>query len=390
MYQRTIFPQIIHWLEMPKIVIIYGSRQVGKTTLTNEIVKHYKKTKGFSDLDILQVSGDLPNIRRALSVQNLKQLQDFVGKAKLLIIDEAQRIENIGINLKIIYDNMPGLMIIATGSSSFDLANKINEPLTGRNIKFNLSQLSFEELTQKTRTWDLKQNLEELLIYGSYPKVITSKTIAEKRVILSNLATDYLYKDVLEWENIQKPELLMQILEYLALQIGNTVSYNNIANNLNTNPRTIEKYINLLEQCFVIFKLRAFSRNRNNELTRSFKVYFCDLGVRNSILERFNPLGQRDDLGALWENFCVVERLRFNSNNSKYGNYYFWRTPSGNEVDFVEDYDGILHGFEFKYSKDKILKGSYNFVKEYPKSTIELVNKDNIDEFVIAKDSSEE
>ncbi len=383
MYQREIKNQVINTLELGKIAIIYGTRQVGKTTLTKQIVEYYKAEKNYSDLDILQVNGDFLDAQRNLSVQELKPLLDFVGSAKLLIIDEAQRISNIGINLKIIYDSSPNLKIIATGSSSFELANKVNEPLTGRNIKFRLSPLSFLELTQKERVFDLKQDLDKLLIYGSYPGVYTCKTISDKQLFLKNLTSDYLYKDILQWGNLKKPELLTQILEYLALQIGSTVSYNNIANNLNTNPRTVEKYIELLEQTFVIFRLRAFSRNRNNELTKSFKVYFWDLGVRNTLIERYNALKQRDDVGALWENFCVVERLKHNEQNQNYGNYYFWRNTVQNEVDFVEDYDGKLHGYEFKYDKDKMMKGSYNFVTEYPASSLELVNKTNIDTFII-------
>lgn len=220
------------------------------------------------------------------------------------------------------------------------------------------------------------------MIYGSYPGVYLAPTNNDKQLFLKNLTTDYLYKDILQWENLKKPELLTKILEYLALQIGSTISYNNIANNLDTNPRTIEKYIDLLEQTFVIFRLRAFSRNRNNELTKSFKVYFYDLGIRNTLIERYNALKQRDDVGALWENYCVVERLKFNQRMQNYGNYYFWRNIVQNEVDFVEDYDGVLHGFEFKYDKDKMLKGSYSFVDEYPASTLELVNKSNVDDFL--------
>jgi uncharacterized protein len=383
MYQREIKNQIINTLELGKIAIIYGTRQVGKTTLTKQIVDYYKSEKNYTNLDILQVNGDFLDAQRNLSVQELKPLLDFVGNAKLLIIDEAQRISNIGINLKIIFDNLPNLKIIATGSSSFKLANKVNEPLTGRNIKFMLSPLSFLELTQKERIFDLKQDLDNLLIYGSYPGVYTCKTIKDKQLFLKNLTSDYLYKDILQWENLKKPELLTQILEYLALQIGSTVSYNNIANNLNTNPRTIEKYIELLEQTFVIFRLRAFSRNRNNELTKSFKVYFWDLGVRNTLIERYNQLKQRDDVGALWENFCVIERFKYNQQKQNHGNYYFWRNTTQNEVDFVEDYDGILHGYEFKYDKASMMKGSYNFINEYPTSTLELVNKKNIDSFIL-------
>jgi uncharacterized protein len=383
MYQREIKSQVINALELGKIAIIYGTRQVGKTTLTKQIVEYYKAERGYADLEILQVNGDFLDVQRNMSVQEQKPLLDYIGNCKILIVDEAQRIANIGINLKIIFDSLPDLKIIATGSSSFELANKINEPLTGRNIKFMLSPLSLSELRQKERIFDLKQNLDKLLIYGSYPGVYTCPTDNDKRIFLKNLTTDYLYKDILQWENLKKPELLTKILEYLALQIGSTISYNNIANNLDTNPRTIEKYIDLLEQTFVIFKLRAFSRNRNNELTKSFKVYFFDLGIRNTLIERYNHLKQRDDVRALWENFCIVERLKYNQKMQNHGNYYFWRNIIQNEVDFVEDYEGKLHGYEFKYDKENMLKGTYNFIAQYPESSLELVNKSNIDSFLI-------
>jgi uncharacterized protein len=383
MYQREITSQVINALELGKIAIIYGTRQVGKTTLTQQIIKYYQTHQGYVDLDILQLNGDFLDVQRNLSVQEQKPLLDLVGSCKLLVVDEAQRIENIGVNLKIIHDSLPALKIIATGSSSFELANKVNEPLTGRNIKFMLPPLSFSELSQKERVFDLKQNIEKILLYGTYPGVYTAKTNSDKQLFLKNMTSDYLYKDILQWENLKKPELLSKILEYVSLQIGCTVSYNNIANNLNTNPRTIEKYIDLLEQTFVIFKMRAFSRNRNNELIKSFKVYFYDLGIRNTLLERYNPLHQRNDIGALWENFCIAERFKYNQRNQRHGNYYFWRNKAQNEVDFVEDYDGILHGFEFKYEKQNMLKGSYQFVKKYPSSTLDLINKNNIETFII-------
>lgn len=383
MYQRLLKSQVISGLERSMIVIIYGTRQVGKTTLTSEIVQYYKQN-GYAESDILQITGDDLEIREAMSSQKLRILKSVLGSAKLLIFDEAQRVENIGLNLKLIYDQIPGIKILATGSSSFDLANKISEPLTGRNLKLMLTPLSFQELSQKESIFQLKAGIENILLYGSYPKIYTQTNLANKVLDLQNLSSDYLYKDILEWENIQKSDKLNKILEYLALQIGGVVSFNDIANKLELNSRTVEKYVDLLEKAFVIFKLRAYSKNQGNELNRSFKIYFWDLGIRNSLIQNFNKINLRQDLGNLWENFCVAERIKKNYNDQIIANYYFWRNYQQHEVDFIEEQDGKLAGFEFKFSKNKIQKGSYNFTTNYPNSTLKLINLDNIEEFLIS------
>jgi uncharacterized protein len=382
MYHRQIQDRVIKSLDQGQIAIIYGTRQVGKTTMTQEIVKYYKEFQGYKDTDIMQISGDFAFVRQQMSSQS-QQLLEYVAGKKLLIVDEAQRIENIGINLKIIYDNMPGLKIIATGSSSFDLANKINEPLTGRNNKFLLTPLSFKELTQLENKFELKNSIGKIILYGTYPKIYSQQGNDQKVNNLNDLTSDYLYKDILEWENIQKSDKLSKILEYLALQIGGTVSFNYIGTKLELDSQTVEKYIDLLEKAFVIFRLRAFSQNKGNELTRSFKIYFWDLGIRNSLIRNFNLLNVRNDVGQMWENYCIAERIKRNNNLGIISNYYFWRNYQQQEVDFIEDRDGKLFGYEFKYIKDKILKGSYNFIKNYPQATLELVNKDNIDWFLM-------
>lgn len=382
MYYREIIINIIKWLDKGKIAIVYGTRQVGKTTLTQEIIEHYVKN-GYLESDIKVMNGDNLQTQSQLSVQDYEKLKQIVAGKKLLVVDEAQRVLNIGINLKIIYDHFPDLKIIATGSSSFELANKINEPLTGRNIKFMLLPLSFLELTQKSSASDIQYNIDDLLVFGSYPNLITLDSKDDKITYLSELSTDYLYKDILAWEDIRKPQILVTILKYLALNIGNTIIYSNISNQLDINIRTIEKYIALLEKTFVIFKLNAYSTNKNNELNRSVKIYFWDLGIRNSLINNFNNLEIRSDVGVLWENYCISERIKKNKNNLKSKNYYFWRNYSKHEVDFIEEYDGILTGFEFKYAKDKIQKGSYNFIEQYPNSTLKLINKDNIIDFLM-------
>lgn len=382
MYRRIISIKIIEALKNKQIAIIYGTRQVGKTTLTKQIVKEFIDSKTMSQNDIMQVSGDDIEIREVLSSQKTRILLDFVKGVKLLIIDEAQRIENIGLNLKIIYDNLPDLRIIATGSSSFELANKINEPLTGRNNKFLLTPFSFSELAEHERIFDIKSNLNTILKYGTYPKIYALSNNEAKQSNLAYLTTDYLYKDILEWENIQKSSKLTKILEYLALNIGGLVSYNDIGTKLEISSKTVEKYIDLLEKAFVIFHLRAYSANKGNELTRSFKIYFWDLGIRNSLIRNFGDLHLRDDVGGMWENYCVAERIKRNQNKGLNVSYYFWRNYDQNEVDFVEDKEGKLSGFEFKYDKEAMVKGSYNFTKLYPNATLELVNKSNFDEFL--------
>jgi uncharacterized protein len=380
--QRSIKQNVINCLNQRQIAIIYGTRQVGKTTLTKQIVEYYKIDLNYSDGDILQLDGDLLSTQRLLSTQELQPLQNLVGKSKLLIIDEAQRIPNIGINTKILHDNIPELQIILTGSSSFDLANIVNEPLTGRSIEFLLTPFCYKELLQIKRPFEIQTNINDILIYGTYPMVNNSSSYKDKIIILNGLVSNYLYKDILVWDKIKKSNMLVKLLQLLALQIGGTVSYHKLATILEINTETVAKYINLLEKCFVIFRLRAFSRNHSDELKNSFKVYFWDLGVRNSLINNFNSLEFRQDVGMLWENYCVMERYKKNLNSQNFCNTFFWRNYAQNEVDYIEDQNGKLSGYEFKYSKDKVTKGSYNFIKNYENTTLELINKDNFVTFL--------
>jgi uncharacterized protein len=381
-YSRSLLPHILNCLNKNQIAIIFGTRQVGKTTITGQIITHYKTRLAYKDKDIMQLNGDFLSHQTQLSVQELKPLQNLVGNAKLLIVDEAQRIENIGINIKILHDNVKGLNIVLTGSSSLDLANKINEPLTGRAEEFLLTPLSFGELSQVERNWVLVDNIEQNLIYGSYPMVINSKSNNDKVKVLNNLTSNYLYKDILEWDKIKKSNMVSKLLQLLALQIGSTVSYHKLATILEINTDTVSKYIDLLEKCFVIIKLPPFSRNKSKELTNAFKIYFWDLGVRNSLINNFNELEFRQDIGELWENFCVIERAKLNINSQRFVKSYFWRNYAQNEVDLIEEKDGKLNAFEFKYGKDKMKKGSYNFTKEYENASLTLINKENITDFL--------
>jgi uncharacterized protein len=350
-----------------KIVVLYGARQVGKTTLVKEIMKKHNN-------DSVYLNCDEPDIRSALTDKTSTELRSFIGLHKLVIIDEAQRVKNIGITLKLIADNFPSVQIIATGSSSFELSGKITESLTGRKIEFFLYPFSLKELTQIYSPSEIPRLLEERLIFGMYPDVIFAGSDREIRA--RELATSYSYKDVLSYQDIRNPELLEKLLQALALQIGNEVSYNELAQLLNVNKVTIENYIRILEQAYIIFRLRPFSRNIRNELKKKRKIYFYDLGLRNALINNLNPSFLRQDLGSLWENFLLTERLKYNHNRGFSANIYFWRTTDGKEIDYLEDAGGKLSAYEFKWSKNKFVSPK-EFLNAYPGSSIELINKNN-------------
>jgi len=297
-------------------------------------------------------------------------------------LDEAQHIENIGLILKIIVDTYPEIQIIATGSSSFDLANKISEPLTGRSRQFILYPFSLTEIKENTTFHDVISQIEKFLIYGLYPAVYElSETDAKFE--LMNIASNYLYKDVLEFEQLRNSKPLLQILELLALQIGNEVSFREIAQKLEISHPTVKKYIDLLEKCFIIFSLRSFSRNLRNEINKSQKIYFYDLGIRNAIIQNFNKPSLRTDIGALWENFCILERLKYNQANERWVNAYFWRMYSGQEVDYIEEHSGKLDGFEFKYNPNAKFKKPIKFLETYDNTSVQVIHRENWFEFLI-------
>jgi hypothetical protein len=350
-----------------KIVIIYGARQVGKTTLVKEVQRKYSDKASYFNCDEI-------DIRQALTNKTSTELKEFLGNEKLVILDEAQRVKNIGLTLKLIVDNFPEIQVIATGSSSFDLSNEISEPLTGRKREFYLYPLSLEELATMHTKIELDRMLERRIIFGMYPEIIEGNADTEER--LGSLAQSYAYKDVLQYQNIKNPEILEKLLQALALQIGNEVSYNELASLVGADKNTISSYIQILEKAFIIFRLRPFSRNLRNELKKLRKIYFYDTGVRNALIKNLNPLDLRQDVGALWENFMISERIKFNGNNNRGVNNYFWRTLQKQEIDYVEDYKGMLSGFEFKWKKNK-LKVPKAFTEAYPGSTVGVVNKEN-------------
>ena len=356
-----------------KAIVIYGARQVGKTTMIKEIQNDFPKNHA------LYVNCDEPDVKDSLTNVTSTELKEFFGDKKIIFIDEAQRVKNIGITLKLLVDNFPEKQIVATGSSALDLSNEIFEPLTGRKYEFKLFPLSLSELKQEYSNMEIKRILEKRIIMGMYPEIQQKSLEAE--ILLRDLSSSYLYKDVLEYQNLKRPELLEKLLKALALQIGGEVSYTELANTLRVRKETISNYIQLLEKAFVIFRLSPFSRNLRNELKKMRKIYFYDTGIRNALINNFNPLSLRQDTGQLWENFMICERLKKNWNDGRIVNSYFWRTHKQQEIDYIEEIGGKLSAFEFKWKEGKSRKSEV-FLKAYPGSSIEVINNQNFSSFI--------
>lgn len=361
--------------ETGKAVIIYGPRQSGKTTLAEDII---------NDLGCktIYVNGDELSYVDVLSSRDGRKLAELVAGYELLFIDEAQRIPDIGINLKIIIDNHPQLKVIATGSSSFDLANSINEPLTGRKWTFQLYPISMLELQGVYNPFELRDQLEERLVWGSYPNIFNLPGHDLKTAYLRELSTDYLYKDILQLDKVRDSSKIRSLLKLLAFQVGCEVSLSELGCQLGISKDTVDRYLDLLEKSFVIFRLGGFSRNLRKEISKNSKCYFFDLGVRNALIDNFNYLSERDDVGKLWENFLVVERLKRNNYLNQQFSPYFWRTYTGAEIDFVEESGGSLHGYEFKWSEQSKPKPPKTWLEQYDNSTWQVVDRENWLEFV--------
>ncbi len=373
--KRDLEPKIESWLFKGKIITIFGPRQVGKTTLAKRILENHGSEKNYFNCDIPSIAQRFENPEPLL-------LERIIDKAKLIVIDEAQRIKNIGLTLKIIHDTMPDTQVIATGSSSFKLRSDINEPLTGRGMEFLLLPFSLNELGQLYQTHEIDTLLPFFMRYGLYPEIV-NKSETDAEMLITNLSSKYLYKDIMEFENLKKPELLTNILQLLALQLGSEVSRNEIASKLNTSRETIERYIDLLEKAFVIFRLKPLSRNRCNEIARKEKVFFYDTGIRNSIISAFQPIDLREDRGALFENFMIVERLKHLQLQSKKRILWFWRTHDGKKIDYIEEYDGRFSAYELKWGKAKIKKATAeSFKATYEPAAISIITRDNYYEFL--------
>lgn len=325
-------------------------------------------------------NGDEPNTQQLLANITSFELQNLIGKNRILIVDEAQRIYQIGLTLKLIVDNAPHIQVIATGSSSFDLLNEINEPLTGRKYEYTLFPVSFNELSTQNGILMEKGMLNHRLVFGSYPEVINRPNDATDT--LKWLSDSYLYKDLFRLETIKKPDLLVKILQSLSYQLGNEVSYNELAQTVNSDPKTVEKYIELLEKTFVIFRLPALNRNLRNEIRKSKKIYFFDNGIRNAIINNFTPINSRQDVGVLWENYMISERLKISEYRRIHSNRFFWRTVQQQEIDYVEERAGKMWAFEFKFSTKKQPKFSKTFQRAYPNSNYSVINSSNYPEFL--------
>lgn len=357
-----------------KIIVLIGARQVGKTTLFDSVVR--------GSSNVLKLNCDNYDDRSDLENKTSTELSQLVGNHEVVIIDEAQRAKNIGLSLKLLADLKLPMQILVTGSSSLTLANEINEPATGRLIEYNLFPLSLAELMQHTSPREEKRLLEQRMIYGLYPEVVTTPGDAKR--ILVNLANNYLYRDLLEYRGVKKPEVLQKLVRALALQIGSEVSYNELSRTVGVDKATVESYIDLLEKCFVVFRLPAYSNNIRSEIKRGRKIYFYDNGIRNALLSNFAPLELRDDVGMLWENMMVSERIKRNSYCRSYAQMYFWRTQQQQEVDFIEEQDGRLTAFEFKWNAKKKAKLPKTFIDNYPNTDFKVITPDNYVEFVDA------
>lgn len=372
--KREISPLLSERMFGGKAIVLIGARQVGKSTLLRHLVDGREEK-------LLELNCDDPDVRAMLAGANMSTLRILTGDAKIVFIDEAQRVDNIGIVLKMMVDNMPSVQLLVSGSSSLDLRNRLDEPLTGRKYEYYLYPLSVKECYDAFGLVGLRQNLYRRIIYGSYPDVVTHADNA--RELLVNLADSYLYKDLLSFDSVRRPELLDKLLIALALQVGSEVSYNELAKTVGIDAKTVEKYIGLLEKCFVIFRLGAFSRNPRNEIQKSRKIYFYDTGVRNAIIRNFATVDLRDDMGALWENYFIAERVKYNHYRGRFAMSFFWRTINGAEVDYVEIEDGHVKGFELKWNPRKASVKAPRFFTESYGDDFNVITPDNYVEFLM-------
>jgi uncharacterized protein len=360
-----------------RAIVILGPRQVGKTTLMRKLFDPART-------DVKWVNGESAADREQLAVLNPENLKHALSGATTVVIDEAQRIDSIGLVVKMLVDKYPEIQILVTGSSALELAHGIYESMTGRAWNLSMYPLSFEEMSAQSGFLDELKRLPIRLQYGYYPQVVTE--LEQEQKILANLCEGSLYKDILAYQQVRKPDLVVKLLRALALQVGNEVTYSEVGQLINSDPETVERYVELLEKAFVIFRLHSLSRNMRNEIKRSRKIYFYDLGIRNSLIQNFIPLALRADTGGLWENFCIVERMKTLAYHEKFVNRYFWRTHTQKEIDYIEEYEGKLHAYEFKWNPKAKAKNPKAFLEAYPGSEYKVITPKNFEEFVMFQD----
>ncbi len=377
MIERYLEKLLLEHLFQSKTVVLYGARQAGKTTLVNEVVRKLSRKS-------LVLNGDDADIRALFENPTAARFRPVISGYEIVVIDEAQRIQDAGLGIKLIHDNFRETQLIVTGSSSLELAAKIKEPMTGRKYEFYLFPCSFGELSKHYGFLQEKRDLEQRLIFGSYPDVVVNQG-REKR-ILKELTSDYLYKDILAIGGIKKPALLEKIVKALALQVSNEVSFNEVAQICGSDHETVEKYIDLLEKAYIVFRLPGLSRNVRNEIKKGKKIYFYDNGIRNAILGNFLPLRSRVDTGALWENYLISERIKLTSNTEARPESFFWRTTQQQEIDYIEEAGGEFRVFEFKWNPGKTTAISKTFANAYPVKSFEVINPSNFHEFLSEND----
>lgn len=375
MIARFIEKELLKELRPAHVVCLFGARRTGKTVLLKFLAKKLKDKK------LLSLHGQNLGVQEVFSSQRVEIIQKYTAGYDTVFIDEAQYISTIGLNLKLAVDNLPKLSFLVTGSSSFDLKNKLGEPLVGRSTFLKLYPLSQLELSKNENALETAANLETRLIYGSYPQIVFSETDSQKRKILENLRDGYLLKDVLALENIKDSVFVFNLLRLIAFQIGHDISYSELAQHLNVHPDTVRRYLELLEKIFIIFPRQGYSRNLRKEYTKTPRYYFWDNGIRNMLISNFNAPGLRDDMGALWENYCISERQKRNDYKNISVNYFYWRTYDQKEIDLVEEREGKLFGFEMKWGKTKT-KVPADFLRSYPDSDYKIINKESYLDFI--------
>lgn len=374
MIQRSLLETLQSRLFSGKAIVLLGARQTGKSTLVRQLLQNRSEV-------ILWLNADNEPVRQSLEVQNIELLKSLLGKSEIVVIDEAQRVRNIGLTAKIIIDQLPEKQLILTGSSALELANEINEPLTGRKWEYYLYPVSWQEWSQHIQPIIAQMQLPQRLIFGMYPEVVMHS--GEEIERLQTFIDSYLYKDILSFGKVRKPQLLKKLLQALALQVGSEVSLNELSQLVEVDKNTIDTYIDLLEKAFVVFRLQPLSRNSRNEISSTRKVYFYDNGIRNALINNFNPLDLRNDTGALYENFVITERLKRRHYLRLWGAQYFWRTKTQQEIDLIEDNNGQLSAFEFKWKLHKTVKCPSLFAESYPQASFEVITPEKLPLFLL-------